>query len=292
MLTIRIIFTHRHYHALHKRLAVPSSPFTSSSSSSRPPPLFSLLEAPPHSEFPGYKSTDGADADHFQRGNGAFRVRRKLPKELTDYLKAWLHRHSDHPYPSEEEKKQLCHATGLSMSQVSNWMINARRRILASAQRMSAPATFAPYPMPAATAMSRRTSISQESLKLYRPVSLPLSEHNQASSLLTSHVGLNEHLVGAPHGPSHQYHGGSSDLDVPPASTIPSLSASPFTSHDLDGLHHHEELPYSVGYMQPRQLSLSPGSLPSPTQGSERLPAHSMERYMHSNHDESQLHPY
>jgi hypothetical protein len=52
------------------------------------------------------------------------RKRGKLPKETTDYLKAWLHRHSDHPYPSEDEKKQLCHATGLSMSQVSNWMIN------------------------------------------------------------------------------------------------------------------------------------------------------------------------
>ncbi|KAF7357652.1 Sin component scaffold protein cdc11 [Mycena sanguinolenta] len=56
------------------------------------------------------------------------RKRGKLPKETTDFLKAWLHRHSDHPYPSEEEKKQLCHATGLSMSQVSNWMINVSRR--------------------------------------------------------------------------------------------------------------------------------------------------------------------
>lgn len=55
------------------------------------------------------------------------RKRGKLPKETTDFLKAWLHRHSDHPYPSEEEKKQLCHATGLSMSQVSNWMINVSR---------------------------------------------------------------------------------------------------------------------------------------------------------------------
>ena len=50
--------------------------------------------------------------------------RGKLPKPVTDYLKDWLHRHSDHPYPSEDEKKQLCQATGLSMSQVSNWMIN------------------------------------------------------------------------------------------------------------------------------------------------------------------------
>lgn len=54
------------------------------------------------------------------------RKRGKLPKPVTDFLKDWLHRHSDHPYPSEEEKKQLCHATGLSMSQVSNWMINVR----------------------------------------------------------------------------------------------------------------------------------------------------------------------
>ena len=52
------------------------------------------------------------------------RKRGQLPKPVTDYLKDWLHRHSDHPYPSEEEKKQLCNATGLSMSQVSNWMIN------------------------------------------------------------------------------------------------------------------------------------------------------------------------
>jgi hypothetical protein len=50
--------------------------------------------------------------------------RSKLPKAVTDVLKDWLHRHSDHPYPSEDEKKQQCVATGLSMSQVSNWMIN------------------------------------------------------------------------------------------------------------------------------------------------------------------------
>ncbi|KAJ7064885.1 hypothetical protein C8F01DRAFT_1367116 [Mycena amicta] len=58
------------------------------------------------------------------------RKRGRLPKETTDFLKAWLHSHSAHPYPSEIEKKQMCHATGLSMSQVSNWMINGRRRIL------------------------------------------------------------------------------------------------------------------------------------------------------------------
>ena len=67
-----------------------------------PPPLASLVERAP-------------------------RKRGKLPKPVTDFLKDWLHRHADHPYPSEEEKKALCHATGLSMSQVSNWMINVSR---------------------------------------------------------------------------------------------------------------------------------------------------------------------
>jgi len=61
--------------------------------------------------------------------------RGKLPKETTDYLKAWLHRHSDHPYPSEEEKKQLSSATGLSMSQVSNWMINVSVSLFFTALR-------------------------------------------------------------------------------------------------------------------------------------------------------------
>ncbi|KIM47217.1 hypothetical protein M413DRAFT_23455 [Hebeloma cylindrosporum] len=88
------------------------------------------------------------------------RKRGKLPKQTTDYLKDWLHRHSDHPYASEEEnrhsdhpyaseeeKKQLCHATGLSMSQVSNWMINARRHILVPAHRAAlGQTTTAPFP--------------------------------------------------------------------------------------------------------------------------------------------------
>jgi len=55
--------------------------------------------------------------------DGPQRKRRKFAKETTDYLKAWLHRHSDHPYPSEDEKTQLCHATGLSKTQLSGWMV-------------------------------------------------------------------------------------------------------------------------------------------------------------------------
>lgn len=46
---------------------------------------------------------------------------RKPPKETTNFLKAWLHPHSDRPYLSEEDKR---HATRLSMNQISNWIIS------------------------------------------------------------------------------------------------------------------------------------------------------------------------
>ncbi|UZJ54423.1 hypothetical protein CBS101457_003743 [Exobasidium rhododendri] len=58
------------------------------------------------------------------------RRRGKLPKMVTDLLKSWLLDHASHPYPTEDEKRRLCDLTGLSISQVSNWFINARRRIL------------------------------------------------------------------------------------------------------------------------------------------------------------------
>ncbi|KAJ7698236.1 hypothetical protein B0H16DRAFT_1396572, partial [Mycena metata] len=50
------------------------------------------------------------------------RNRDKLPKETADFLDAWLHRHSDDPYASEEETKRLSYATGLSVSQVSAYL--------------------------------------------------------------------------------------------------------------------------------------------------------------------------
>ncbi|KAF3402853.1 Homeobox protein TGIF2LX [Talaromyces pinophilus] len=58
------------------------------------------------------------------------RRRGNLPKPVTDVLRAWFHEHLDHPYPTEEDKQIFMSRTGLSISQISNWFINARRRQL------------------------------------------------------------------------------------------------------------------------------------------------------------------
>lgn len=38
---------------------------------------------------------------------------------MTDILRMWFQDHVAHPYPTEEEKQQLMHSTGLTISQVS-----------------------------------------------------------------------------------------------------------------------------------------------------------------------------
>ncbi|VUZ49399.1 unnamed protein product [Hymenolepis diminuta] len=44
-------------------------------------------------------------------------------------LRAWLADHRDHPYPTRAEKTALALTTNLSLSQVSTWFANARRRL-------------------------------------------------------------------------------------------------------------------------------------------------------------------
>ncbi|KAK9760578.1 Homeobox protein tos8 [Basidiobolus ranarum] len=56
--------------------------------------------------------------------------RGNLPKHVTAILKSWLAQHVKHPYPTEDEKIALAMETKLTMNQISNWFINARRRIL------------------------------------------------------------------------------------------------------------------------------------------------------------------
>ncbi|PWN92476.1 hypothetical protein FA10DRAFT_93443 [Acaromyces ingoldii] len=99
------------------------------------------------------------------------RRRGKLPKPVTDLLKSWLLEHASHPYPTEDEKRRLCSMTGLSISQVSNWFINARRRILV-------PQGSGTFAMGAAAGTSGSNASGDQERMMLRPSVSPPPHHH------------------------------------------------------------------------------------------------------------------
>ncbi|KFB51764.1 homeobox protein pknox1 [Anopheles sinensis] len=69
----------------------------------------------------------GGDGDS---SSGKRQKRGILPKHATSVMRAWLFQHLVHPYPTEDEKRAIAAQTNLTLLQVNNWFINARRRIL------------------------------------------------------------------------------------------------------------------------------------------------------------------
>ncbi|KAI9304001.1 hypothetical protein BJ944DRAFT_240954 [Cunninghamella echinulata] len=99
--------------------------------SSPPPPPPALL-SPTTTTTTTTTTTSSSSNNTTTTANATQKKRRRgnLPKDVTEFLKQWLVQHKKHPYPSEKEKIELAHHTGLTVNQISNWFINARRRIL------------------------------------------------------------------------------------------------------------------------------------------------------------------
>ena len=57
-------------------------------------------------------------------------IRRKnATRETTGPLKAWLRQHKKNPYPTKGEKVMMAISTRMTLTQVSTWFANARRRM-------------------------------------------------------------------------------------------------------------------------------------------------------------------
>jgi hypothetical protein len=65
-----------------------------------------------------------------KKGIGGKAPRKNFAKEQTAVLKTWLFANEAKPYPTLDQKGRFIEVTGLTMSQINHWFINARQRLV------------------------------------------------------------------------------------------------------------------------------------------------------------------
>lgn len=156
----------------------PPPPASSSSAGSGVQDPFGNVQSHHHCDTPPTPSSSVDDDDDYLGVGGGGRGKKPkrgvLPKHATSIMRSWLFQHIvvsgsyihtfisfifkwkinfynyfglkifQHPYPTEDEKRQIAAQTNLTLLQVNNWFINARRRILQPMLDASNPETPAP----------------------------------------------------------------------------------------------------------------------------------------------------
>ncbi|XP_013869692.1 iroquois-class homeodomain protein IRX-2a, partial [Austrofundulus limnaeus] len=74
-----------------------------------------------------YPAAYGSPGYPFQLNDPAYR--KNATRDATATLKAWLQEHRKNPYPTKGEKIMLAIITKMTLTQVSTWFANARRRL-------------------------------------------------------------------------------------------------------------------------------------------------------------------
>lgn len=83
-----------------------------------------------HKQQPEHLVVSSCHTNRVRAGPLGIIARRKnATRETTAILKEWLDEHGHNPYPSKGEKIMLSCVTKMSMTQVSTWFANARRRM-------------------------------------------------------------------------------------------------------------------------------------------------------------------
>ncbi|NXS19641.1 IRX5 protein, partial [Mystacornis crossleyi] len=93
---------------------------------------FTSYVSSPYDHTPGMAGSLGyhpyaAPLGSYPYGDPAYR--KNATRDATATLKAWLNEHRKNPYPTKGEKIMLAIITKMTLTQVSTWFANARRRL-------------------------------------------------------------------------------------------------------------------------------------------------------------------
>ncbi|ORY48712.1 hypothetical protein BCR33DRAFT_714432 [Rhizoclosmatium globosum] len=75
-------------------------------------------------------TSSGTPASESRQVKSKTKSRPNHKPNITARLFKWLMEHQHEPYPNEDEKKSMAADTGLTLNQINDWFINARRRYL------------------------------------------------------------------------------------------------------------------------------------------------------------------
>ncbi|KAH8820090.1 hypothetical protein F5884DRAFT_661842 [Xylogone sp. PMI_703] len=92
-------------------------------------PTQESVEMPHSLSAPNLKALNRSDENlNADINEGSGKVGARFSRESLRILRNWLSTHHNHPYPTDEEKDILKRQTGLTKTQITNWLANARRR--------------------------------------------------------------------------------------------------------------------------------------------------------------------
>ncbi|EMD00787.1 hypothetical protein BAUCODRAFT_29157 [Baudoinia panamericana UAMH 10762] len=134
----------------------------------------------------------------------------RFPKHAVKILRDWLDAHTEHPYPTEDQKVELEKATELKPSQLANWLANARRRRKVTDKRPLIPGSPSLRPSTPALPIPKAADKPWEELNPFERWKQSPPEHEPAAITDIAHAVANTDPINeldsvSPSSASHRY---------------------------------------------------------------------------------------